>query len=196
MRVEVIAATPDPVDVCSRAAGECYGKRDSSIKRLQRCLSRGHMSVFEHACATWRVEGISRACSHQLVRHRVASYSQQSQRYCRMDQGYEAVTPPSVVRDGRAADVYKALFRGAFEAYVGLLELGVPPEDARYVLPQGGETELVVTMNAREFMHFLDLRTAKEAQWEIRDLAHAMKDALKAQGGQWAQLVEMWEAAR
>lgn len=195
MRVTVESFTPEPVRVCSIAAGTCYGKLDASEKRLRRCFADRHMGVFEHATVTLRVEGISRACSHQLVRHRLMSFNQVSQRYCKMDGDYEYVVPESFNKAGLydnfacAANICTRLYQDALEA-------GVPAEDARYILPQAGVTEVVVTANLREWMHFWDLRCDVHAQWEIRELAEATVEAVRGIGDEYAAIVAMWEEGR
>lgn len=193
MKVEIMSSTPDPIGVISRAAGTCYGKDDVSFKRVSSCFKSGHMSVFEHASVTFRIEGISRACSHQLVRHRVASFSQQSQRYCKIDthscDWY--VVPPEIVDKWTRAEFDKCMVDCA-QAYRDALDDGIKPEDARYLLPESTKTTIVVTMNCRELFHFLDVRMTKQAQWEIRNLAKAMRDALLEEDG-WKDLVSLRE---
>lgn len=190
MNVEVIAATARPMDVISAAAGCCYGKSDLSAKRVRTCYQAGHMSVFEHASATFRVSGISRTCSHQLVRHRLASFSQQSQRYCKVDVDSDDwyVVPERFAHDHPAE--FAEHMRTCAESYAGALRAGAKPEDARYMLPEATKTEIVVSMNVRELFHFIELRTSQAAQWEIRELAEAMEDALAAVDG-WRGLMEM-----
>lgn len=194
MEVKVMSATPNPAQVCSSAAGCCYGKDKSvaySERRLQTCLNNGHLSVFEHASATWRVEGISRACSHQLVRHRLASYSQQSQRYCKIDvDGDWYVKPPDLI--GKREYLFRQQMEQIARTYKELLESGVNPEDARFILPNACKTDIYVTMNFRELMHFLDERNTQQAQWEIRELAQQMAAALADESTQWAMLLEMY----
>lgn len=197
MRVTVEASTPNPVDICSRAAGTCYGKGDASEKRLRRCMTDRHMGVFEHATVTLRVEGISRACSHQLVRHRLMSFNQVSQRYCKLEDGYKFVVPPSFAEHPEPIDLaYDELVRIASEFYQAALDAGIPAEDARYVLPQGGETEIVISTNLREWMHFWDLRCDAHAQWEIRELAEATVEAVRGIDAEYAAIVAMWEEGR
>lgn len=193
MQVTIEAYTPNPVDVCSRFAGLCYGKQDSSRKRLQRCFKSGHLGIFEHASVSFLVEGISRACSHQLVRHRMASYNQVSQRYCKMGEEYRFVVPDSIKAAGMV-QAYGLCTAACLETYQTMLEAGVPAEDARYVLPQGGTTSIVVTMNLRELFHFWDLRTDKHAQWEIRQVAGDMIQALRDLGDdpQYDEIVDLW----
>ena len=195
MRVEVIHATPNPVDLVAVAAGVCYGKADANAARVERCMKALHMGVFEHVGVTFRIGGISRACSHQLVRHRMASYNQRSQRYCKEGDGYAFVMPASVDNLG-FKPIFDMYCEDCLNLYRQMVAAGVPAEDARYILPQAGETEIYVTMNARELFHFLDLRDDAHAQWEIRDVARAMKAAAAAVDGQWAQLMGVYEAHR
>ncbi len=137
-------------------------------------MSLGHFSVLEHASFTFGIEGISRACSHQLVRHRLASYSQQSQRYVSQKERFEAVTPPSIACRPELRERYEGLLEEIHRVYGQFLDAGVPAEDARFVLPNAAATKLVVTMNARELHHFFNLRCCRRAQWEIRAVARDM----------------------
>lgn len=184
MRVELVAHTPDPEGVVAAAARLCYSeagitelRERQSPEQVSAFLSllrqAGHLSPLEHASFTFYLEGFSRVTTHQLVRHRLASYSQQSQRYVRADTG-DFVLPPSVGRLPAAREEYRRAMEAAARAYRRLLELGVPREDARYCLPQAVVSRLVVTMNARELLHFFQLRTCRRAQWEIRLLALLM----------------------
>ena len=193
MRIEILQATPNPIEVISLAAGCCYGKDDVSEKRVERCVRSGHHSVLEHACVTFEVEGISRACSHQLVRHRLASFSQQSQRYCRIDVDSDDwyVVPPSIAASHQGR--YGAMMRSRAADYKLMLESGYRPEDARYLLPEACKTTITVSMNARELFHFLDVRTGKGAQWEIRGLAGELERAVAGANDQWAALLKMRE---
>jgi len=120
------------------------------------------------------IEGISRACSHQLVRHRIASFSQQSQRYVANEQQFDVVTPDSVAEQPELAERFVAHMQQSHELYREMLEAGVPAEDARFVLPNAAATKLVMTMNARELRHFFVLRCCRRAQWEIREMANQM----------------------
>ncbi|MGB9811974.1 MAG: FAD-dependent thymidylate synthase, partial [Dictyoglomus turgidum] len=114
---------------------------------------------------------------HQLVRHRIASYSQQSQRYVKIKDEY--VIPETIKKEEQRLNVYRDLIERAFDAYEELVKLGVPKEDARYLLPQAIESKIIVTMNARELMHFFTLRTCNSAQWEIRELAWKMLELVR-----------------
>ena len=141
--------------------------------------SSRHLSVFEHASFTFGVDGLSRAASHQLVRHRIASFSQQSQRYVSFEEGFEAVTPASIGVDKESKAVFERLLEASRQAYAELVRLGVKKEDARFVLPNAATTRLVFTMNARELLHFFSLRLCVRAQWEIRELAKAMLELVR-----------------
>ena len=182
--VYLLNGTPDPDSLVAAAARICYSdaaasdllerESDQLSARLLRELWRsGHHSPFEHISFTFGVDGLSRVASHQLVRHRVASFSQQSQMYVKMD-GPAVVVPPSVASDPKAKELFESQAKAAFAAYKVLLASGVPAEDARFILPHGWETRLVFTMNARELHHFFRLRLCRRAQWEIRELARLM----------------------
>ncbi len=137
---------------------------------LRHVIDLGHESVIEHASYTFGISGVSRSLTHQLVRHRIASYSQQSQRYVESEREY--VTPPSVVAAGRE-ERYREAMAAIWNAYRELQE-AVPTEDARYVLPNAACTKIIVTMNARSLHNFFELRCCLHAQWEIRALAWRM----------------------
>lgn len=184
MSVTLLANTPSPERVVAAAARLCYApvgaaelmeamSAEDIQKLLKLILKSGHLSVCEHATFTFAIEGISRACSHQLVRHRVASYSQQSQRYVKLSKP-PMIVPPAVAARPEVADKFRAATEAAYADYQELLEDGMEAEDARYLLPQAVETKLVLTMNARELLHFFTLRTCERAQWEIRALAEEM----------------------
>ncbi|MBN2405319.1 MAG: FAD-dependent thymidylate synthase, partial [Coriobacteriia bacterium] len=130
----------------------------------------------EHASYTFAIDGVSRALTHQLVRHRLASYNQQSQRYVTYAEDPDFIIPPSVADQPAALETFSAATDALFTAYRALLDAGVPAEDARYLLPNAMETKIVVTMNIRELLHFFELRCCKRAQWEIRELSLHMLD--------------------
>jgi thymidylate synthase (FAD) len=174
MRVELLAYTPDPDALCAYAAHICYSTEPFNAARspgiLRKVRGNGHLSVLEHASFTFLVEGLSRAASHQLVRHRLASYSQQSLRFTKAEPLF--VSP--IGHD------FSHFYEQAYQEYERLLADGVHEEDARYVLPQGVASRLVVTMNARELRHFFELRCCLRAQFEIRALAWLMLAKAKA----------------
>ncbi len=146
--------------------------REETEEWIRETLRRGHMSPWEHSVYTWIVEGCSRICSHQLVRHRIASYTQYSQRFKRMKpEMLEPVVPPSIDKKPGAREEFLRVYKSAVEAYQKLINMGIKAEDARYILPQAVRTRIIVTMNAREIMHFLGLRMCSRAQWEIRLVA-------------------------
>lgn len=186
MKVELLSITPNAEKLIEKAGRACYdsetkGDPSSFIKRL---IKSGHHSVLEHASATFSISGISRACSHQIVRHRLASYSQRSQRYV-LENGFDFVIPPSVYgKDPREYDQARDTFRYAMEnaknAYQALIGLGIPKEDARFVLPNACCTEIVMTANFREWRHIISLRTKKNAQWEIQELFEKIRLILSA----------------
>jgi thymidylate synthase (FAD) len=184
LSVRLLAHTPRPDALVAAAARLCYSdaaiedllKRESaepSARLLDELRESGHHSPFEHASFTFGVEGLSRVASHQLVRHRIASFSQQSQRYVKRESA-EIVLPPSAAARPEARTLFERQAESAREAYKALLGMGVPPEDARFVLPHGCATRLLFTMNIRELLHFFELRLCRRAQWEIRELARRM----------------------
>lgn len=151
---------------------------DKALKLLRNIVEKGHGSVLEHCVFTFAVEGISRACSHQLVRHRIASYSQQSQRYVKGDKfGY--VMPEKIANNHLLRDMFNEHMERIMNFYKFLTECEIPKEDARYILPNATTTNIVVTMNARELLHFIELRTSPRSQWEIRELANEMLRQVK-----------------
>lgn len=190
MRVELLYHTPDPERAIATAARLCYSPVGASDlienmteeqveKVLNTVLSNGHTSTLEHASFTFAIEGVSRVLTHQLVRHRMASYNQQSQRYVKAGKEMEYITPPTIALDEDALVLFEEAMMAASVAYNSLLEAGIPAEDARFVLPNAAETKIVVTMNARELQHFFSLRCCNRAQWEINELAHKMLELVK-----------------
>lgn len=148
--------------------------QELSERLLDELWRSGHHSPFEHASFTFGVDGISRVATHQLVRHRMASFSQQSQRYVKMKAGSPVILPPAVAKNPEARSLFEKQFAAAHETYRTLVEMGIPAEDARFILPHGWETRIVLTMNARELHHFFSLRLCRRAQWEIREMARLM----------------------
>ncbi len=198
LSVTLLQHTPDPDRAVAIAGRLCYAPvsaadlkqemSDEAVAKLVRGLiASGHHSALEHASFSFAVDGVSRACTHQLVRHRVASYNQQSQRYVNFSAADSFVGPPSVAANPEANEVFLGAMQSAREAYDKLVELGLAEgrgkesvqEDARFVLPNAAETKIVVTMNARELRHFFKVRCCNRAQWEIRDLAWTMRGMLK-----------------
>lgn len=208
MKVKLLAHTPEPEKVISMAAKLCYSQvgvdeieqnltQESINKFLNMLVSIGHESPIEHVTFTFGIEGISRSCSHQIVRHRIASFSQQSQRYVKLDQ-FEYIIPPEIEKNEEAKKIfiesmnkcqedYDKLVEILFKKhYQDLLDKGVSEkkaksqaekksiEDARYVFPNACETKMVFTINARSLYNFFHHRCCERAQWEIRELATEM----------------------
>lgn len=186
LKVRLLAHTPNPEQVVAKAAKLCYsdsdidelfkkiGKEDQG-KFIDMLVSRGHLSPIEHASYTIAVEGISRACSHELVRHRLASYSQQSQRYVKY-KNPRFVVPPDIGKDTKSKKMFLEDCLLQYKKYKSHLEEGKKAEDARFLLPNAMETKIIITMNARELLHVFRLRCCERAQWEIRSMA---KEILK-----------------
>lgn len=190
IKVKLLEHTPHPERVVAMAARLCYSAAgaeelaekmtDEQVEKLvDKIIQMGHASTMEHVSFTFGIEGVSRVLTHQLVRHRLASYSQQSQRYV-AEHDFEYILPPSISERPEASERFKALMENIQQAYNDLVEAGVPKEDARYVLANATETKIVVTMNARSLMHFFNLRCCNRAQWEIRELAYKMLAEAKA----------------
>lgn len=213
MKVSLLAHTPDPENIVSAAAKLCYSQsgvkeilekqsdeeRDRFINML---MDIGHESPIEHVSFTFAIEGVSRTLTHQLVRHRIASYSQQSQRYVKLEQ-FEYIVPPSIKGDEEAEKLYIQTMEEIQERYNQIsgilyekhlkefLDSGIPEkkaktmaekkaiEDARYIFPNACETKIVVTMNARSLKNFFEHRCCERAQWEIRNLAEEMLKLVK-----------------
>lgn len=184
MKVKLICHTPEPERTVAMAARLCYSpvgaeqlaekmSDEQANKLVDKITDMGHLSTLEHVSFTFAIEGVSRVLTHQLVRHRIASYSQQSQRYVK-EHDFEYIVPPSVASNPVAAARFSALMDDIRAAYDELVGLGVHQEDARYVLANATETKIAVTMNARSLLHFFELRCCTRAQWEIRRLAEAM----------------------
>lgn len=190
MNVELLYCTPDPERAIATAARLCYAPVGASElmetmteaqvdKVLNTILGSGHFSTLEHASFTFAIDGVSRALTHQLVRHRLASYNQQSQRYVKYNDGIETIKPASVKENPQADAVFDQAISAATDAYKKLLDMGIPAEDARFLLPNAAETKIVVTMNARELLHFFNHRCCNRAQWEIREMAWKMVELVK-----------------
>lgn len=169
--VTLVEYTPEPEKLINKAASICY-LSDENKNLIPLLLKNGHLSPLEHASFTFLIEGMSRNASHQLVRHRVASFTQQSFRYTKVE---EVFLPESLSQDKEVLEFTDK----AFELYQKKISEGVRKEDARYVLPSAAASSIYATMNARELRHFFALRTAPEAQKEIRDIALKMLELVK-----------------
>lgn len=174
MKVTLIQATPNPIETISQIASICYDSNPKNPLGLVKHLySNGHHSVFEHIYFTFKIEGISRACSHQLVRHRHCSFTQRSQRYCSED-GFEYITPPLIGKSYSKADWYVGSMEEIRNNYEILQDMCISNEDARYILPNACTTELYLSCNLRELIHIANERLCTKAQWEIREVVTEM----------------------
>lgn len=185
MIVELLKYTQEPEKTCAIAGRLCYSAvgieelkekltQDKIEDILKRIIKSGHLSVLEHASFSFGVEGVSRALLAQLTRHRIASFSVQSQRYVKFKNGVDFVVPPSIAKNEELLKKYNEFLKLSEQYYKDFLEAGILAEDARYVLPNASSTKIVITMNARELRHFFALRCCNRAQWEIRDMACRM----------------------
>lgn len=197
MRVEMLEKTSNPLDLLYGAARQCYNKGSildrykewdiSDTKKeilVKKVINSGHLSVLEHVSISFIVDNVSRALTHQLVRHRTGKYSQQSQRYAGLGEGKNEgicpyVIPPKIKNNEKAAEIFENLHEKILEAYQDLYDLGVPAEDARFVLPNSIKSGIVMTMDLRNLLHFFGERCCSCSQWEIRRLAYKMLDICK-----------------
>lgn len=196
LNVRLLQRTDNALEVIYSACRQCYSSdcaaeiyegsvQEGDIEKLRRFIRKilrsGHESPLEHVSFTFSVEGVSRALTHQLVRHRLASYSQQSQRYVKAE-NFDFIVPPSIAKDSEANEEFLNILQNiqaSYDKLLGILKKNSiegekANQDARFVLPQAAETKIVITMNARELKHFFALRCCVRAQWEIRALADRM----------------------
>lgn len=175
MQVNLLHITPDALNFIGSCAAICYGsstKPEACVKRAIACRDKGHLATLRFAHATFHVSGISRICSHQFVRSKHLDFLQRSQRYC-------AETIPKFVYPGTSMDTrISSAYQTAYAVYEELLAAGVKKEDARFVLPEGSQTELVVTGNFQAWLDFIKLRADIHAQWEIRKVAKEINNQL------------------
>ena len=193
-KVKLLQYTPVPENLVSMAARLCYSQSDlealeAKVEQrdqtafIKKVTGMGHLSVIEHAAFTFGIEGVSRSFLAQITRHRIASFSVQAQRYVAQggEQGFDYVIPPAIEALGEEAvrefESQMQAMSGWYEAWRARLGKGEKSnEDARFVLPNACATRMMVTMNARELLHFLNLRCCGRAQWEIREVAWQMLD--------------------
>ena len=188
MNVKLIGFTPDPEKIPAMAAKLTHSKikpedldktSDEELTNiLQYVMSLGHTSVIEHTSFTFAISDVSRSLTHQLVRHRIASYAQQSQRYVDFKKP-NYVIPPTILKNKKMNKAYNETMTLIWEQYNKLLEIGIPAEDSRFILPNAACTNIMVTMNARSLLNFFELRCCLHAQWEIRELANKMLKEVK-----------------
>ena len=203
-RVTLINHTPEPERLVATAARLCYSPDDIAAihnhfrgltklmepapadhmrdpaKMVRQITNLGHLSPLEHTTFTFGIEGVSRSLLAQITRHRIASFSVQSQRYVEYGGELEYIVPPDIADNPEHAAAYHNLMATLKDTYDGMLASGIEAEDARFVLPNAAATRMVVTMNARELLHFFSLRCCNRAQWEIRAVAWSMLEAVRA----------------
>jgi thymidylate synthase (FAD) len=182
-KVELLSITPNAEKLIEAAGRTSYMSFDRQVqdseKRFIRMLVKsGHHSVLEHAYATFRISGASRSFTHQLVRHRLCSIIQQSQRYVD-ESNFNYIEPDSIKKNREAHSVFVDFMNKAKEAYLKLSGLKIKKEDARYVLPNAVESQVVVSANFREWRHVIGLRGKAQAQWEIRRVTIEILKILK-----------------
>ncbi|MEK7143015.1 MAG: FAD-dependent thymidylate synthase [Patescibacteria group bacterium] len=182
MKVTLLSYTKDPEKIVAAAIRQCYSS-DSALniknkltgkeraRLIKMVVGSGHTSTIEHVSFTFGVEEVSRVLTHELVRHRIASYSQQSQRYISGGK-FGFVTPPTIHSKTAAKKIFEETIEELGSKYEKLIEMGIPKEDARFVLPNATDVKIVVTMNARSLFNFLSRRMCNRAQWEIRRMAY------------------------
>ena len=188
MNIQLIGYTPNPEKVPALSAKLTHSKikpeeldkvpEKELLSVLEHVMKLGHTSVVEHTSFTFTISDVSRSLTHQLVRHRIASYAQQSQRYVNLTEP-NYVIPPKIAKSNKMKKAYEQTMKTIWMQYNNLLNLGIPPEDARYVLPNATCTNIIVTMNARSLLNFFELRCCLHAQWEIRALANKMLQEVK-----------------
>ena len=183
MKVELLFITPDAeklIETAGRTSYLSFGKQGKDTEKtfIKMLIKRGHLSVLEHAYATFRISGVSRAFTHQLVRHRLCSFIQQSQRYVD-ESNFNFIEPQSIKNNSEAHSIFTESVDNARKTYMKLQKLGIKNEDARFVLPNATESQIVITANLREWRHIVELRGEPDAQWEIRNAAIEILKILK-----------------
>ena len=188
MKVELLGYSPEPDFITGMAALLTHSELQPYLLKkidkkqvkdiLDKVIKMGHTSVVEHSLFTFSISGVSRALTHQLVRHRIASYSQQSQRYVKLSSP-RYITPPSIKQYPNIKKQYDKVIDDLWTLYKKIQKEGIPLEDARYILPNATNSNIIVSMNARSLLNFFDLRCCLYAQWEIRKLAYKMLKLVK-----------------
>ena len=167
------ADSPININNCDKAQDE-----EKALSLIKKVVSSGHYSTIEHVQISFAISGISRACSHQLVRHRLMSFSQKSQRYVREKEQFDYIVPPTILKQPDLYEKYQNFMRETTKLYLEMTEKGIPAEDARFILPNAAATSMVASLNLREMIHLANLRLCTRAQSEIRTLVKLMCDEL------------------
>jgi thymidylate synthase (FAD) len=188
VKVELMSITPNAQDVIERACRTCYlsfnryNPPSSTEELIKKVIRKGHHSVLEHALATFRIKGGSRVFTHELVRHRLMSPSQESQRYVEYGKTkeFEYVIPPTI-KNTKFEDRFKKLAGETFSLYQQMVKADIPKEDSRYILPNATTSEIVISANFRELRHIFEVRCVERAHWEIRNICLEMLKIMKKQ---------------
>ena len=179
MKVEIVSSTPNPEMTIAECARTCYDSKAKDVegarKMIKSLIKAGHTAMIEHASITFKISGISRVVTHELVRHRIASYAMSSQRYVN-ESVPTFVVPNEIASNNEARILFEQAMQNAWFAYKKLQEYGLKNEIARYVLPNAAESVICTTINFRALRNFFKLRLSKRAQPEIRELANLMLD--------------------
>ena len=186
MKVELMAITPQAEDVIEKACRTCYlsfhryNPPSSTEELIKKVIRKGHHSVLEHAYATFRIKGGSRVFTHEMVRHRLMSPSQESQRYVEYGKTkeFEFVVPPTIEKTS-FKDRFKKVALELKDFYEEMVRTGIPKEDARYILPNATVSEIVISANFRELRHIFEVRCVERAHWEIREICLEMLKIMK-----------------
>jgi len=186
MQVKLLAITPNGEELVASAYGICTSKT-VPLENITKWMNMGHLSPLEHISATFLIEGISRACLAQLTRHRLCSFSVESQRYNSVEDN-EVIIPQSVRDSDIDPSVIEQFIRVCKVFYKGLESCDIPKEDRRFFLPMGVSTKLIMTANAREWLHIFQERCNLRAQWEIRQLCENIRDIL---ADEWSHIVKI-----
>ncbi len=200
MKVTLLQSSPEPIKAIYLACRTCYSQKPPTeleqndeakmMTLIRRTLASGHHSVLEHATFSFSIEGVSRALTHQLVRHRIASYAQQSQRYVDFSKtDAPAITIPPKIK-GANLEKFEAVITEIYSLYKELVADGIEPEDARYILPNAAHTNIIVTMNYRELINFSKLRLCFKSQWEIQHMTREMRKAVSTVQKELAEFLE------
>jgi len=186
MKVILLSYTKDIEKLTASAISQCYSEKSSATtiktikketqkKLIKKVIESGHHSTIEHASFTFSIEGVSRSLTHELVRHRIASFSHQSQRYVKIKNGnFDYIIPPEINKNKELKKDFENKIKEIGNLYNKFIQNKIKPEDARFILPNAIETKITTTMNCRALLNFFELRCCTRAQWEIRNLANKM----------------------
>lgn len=188
--VKLISVPSNMLEVIYTACRTCYSAesplniygsttdKEKMLKLIKRVIGSGHYSTIEHIQVSFAISNISRACSHQLVRHRHMSFSQKSQRYVKEKGEFDYIIPPTILKSSTLCKEFETFMSLISDKYQEFVQAGIPAEDARAILPNAASTAMTVSLNLREMIHLANLRLCSRAQYEIRQLVKQMCDCL------------------